>query len=382
MNTSFDVLANVGAASTPDVGTLQPGGHDPSQRGFSIRNAELAMDGAVDPYFKGFANVVLTTDIEDETEVELEEAFALTTSLPAGLQVKAGRFFAEFGRQNNQHPHAWAFVDQPLVLNRMFGSDGLRQNGFRASWLAPTSHFTELTIGVFNGQGEDAYSFRYRGPAGEGGVERVYGRATLDRSLDGLGDLLYVPRLATSLDLTDSQTLVLGTSAALGPNATGGDTRSIVYGVDAFWKWKSPRAEAGWPFVTLQAEVLARSFEAGADPSAGLPEETLRDWGLYGQAQWGFHRGWVAGLRAEYVTGNQGASPADRTQRPEETRISPNVTWYPTEFSKLRLQYNHLWRQDTADDDAVWLQLEFMLGSHAAHNHDHAAPQVARANGR
>lgn len=369
MNLSFDVLANAGWASTPDVERVQPGGHDPSQRGFSIRNAELAVDGAVDPYFKGFASVVLMTDAEDETEIELEEAYALTTGLPAGLQVKAGRFFAEFGRHNNQHPHAWAFVDQPLVLNRMFGSDGLRQNGLRLSWLLPVAHFTEIELGAFNGQGEDAYSFRYRGPSGEDGMERVYGRATVDRPLEGPGDFLYVPRLTTSLDLTDSQTLVLGASAALGPNATAKDSRTAIVGLDAFWKWKSPRAEGGWPFMTLQTEVLARNLQAGEDAGAGIPSETLRDWGLYGQVQWGFQKGWIAGLRAETVTGSDSAGAVANAERPEQTRLSPNVTWYPTEFSKLRLQYNHLWQEEGKADDAVWLQLEFLLGSHAHHKY-------------
>ena len=112
MNMSFDVLMNAGWASTPDVETLQPGCHDPSQRGFSLRNAEIALDGAVDPYFKGFANIALMTDADEETGIELEEAYALSSSLPGGMQVKGGRFFVEFGRQNNQHPHTWAFVDQ------------------------------------------------------------------------------------------------------------------------------------------------------------------------------------------------------------------------------------------------------------------------------
>jgi hypothetical protein len=106
MNTSFDVLANAGWSSTPDVQTLQPGGHDPSQRGFSIRNAELALDGAVDPYFKGFANIVLMTDAEDETAVELEEAYALTTSLPASLQIKGGLRGSALKRPSVSNPRS------------------------------------------------------------------------------------------------------------------------------------------------------------------------------------------------------------------------------------------------------------------------------------
>ena len=48
-------------------------------------------------------------------------------------------------------------------------------------------------------------------------------------------------------------------------------------------------------------------------------------------------------------------------------RISPNLTWYPTEFSKVRLQYNYDDRREVGVDHSVWLQFEFLLGAHAAH---------------
>jgi len=54
----------------------------------------------------------------------------------------------------------------------------------------------------------------------------------------------------------------------------------------------------------------------------------------------------------------------DRTGR---WRISPNLTWYPTEFSKIRLQYNLDERNDIGTDHSVWLQFEFLLGAHGAH---------------
>ena len=48
-------------------------------------------------------------------------------------------------------------------------------------------------------------------------------------------------------------------------------------------------------------------------------------------------------------------------------RISPNLTWYPSEFSKIRLQYNYDDRDLVGVDHSVWLQFEFLLGAHAAH---------------
>ena len=159
----------------------------------------------------------------------------------------------------------------------------------------------------------------------------------------------------------------MGASAALGPNDTGEDTRTLVYGVDAFWKWKPANAGGGWPFVTWQTEVIARDFEAGVDSAAGLPAETLHDWGLYSQVQWGFCERWVLGLRGEYVTGDKSVSEEATAERLTAERVSPNITWFPSEFSKLRLQYNHTWRENAPDEDALWLQFEFMLGAHAAH---------------
>lgn len=189
LNMSFDTLVNFGWSSKADVSQLQLGDHDPSQRGFSLRNAEISLDGAVDPYFKAFGNIVLKLDNHNETEIELEEAYVLSTSLPANLQVKAGQFFAEFGRQNATHPHTWAFVDEPLVMGRLLGGDGLRNVGARLSWLAPTPFYTEFLLGVFNGGGGTTFSFR--------DPDNTYGRTPVDRGLRGPQDLLFVPRLQT-----------------------------------------------------------------------------------------------------------------------------------------------------------------------------------------
>jgi hypothetical protein len=362
MNISFDTLLDAGWATRSDVSSeLEQGHHDPLQRGFSLRNAEIALDGAVDPYFKGFANISFALDKDNETEVELEEAYLLSTALPANLQLKAGQFFTEFGRQNTQHPHQWAFADQPLVLTRFLGPDGLRNPGGQISWLAPTPFYFETFLGVFNGQGEQGFSFRNRGDEGV-----FSGRETFDRQLRGPGDLLFTPRIATSFDLTSQQTLLAGASAAFAPNDTGPDSRTQVYGLDLYWKWKSPHAHAGFPFVSLQTEALYRQFEAGPGLNS-LPRETIGDYGFYAQALWGFKPHWVAGLRGEYLNGDKDPNNVGDPFRGERSRISPNLTWYPSEFSKIRLQYNYDNGENLGVDHAVWLQLEFLLGSHGAH---------------
>src|SRR5207244_8522638 len=82
MNISFDGLFALAYSSARDLDHIEVGDHDPQQRGFNARNIELAFDGAVDPYFEGFANIVFNLDNDNETTVEVEEAFMQTTSLP------------------------------------------------------------------------------------------------------------------------------------------------------------------------------------------------------------------------------------------------------------------------------------------------------------
>jgi hypothetical protein len=368
MNISFDVLMDVGTSTAANPSQfLELGDHDPAVRGFSLPNAEIALDGAVDPYFKGFGNLVWKLDENNNTSVELEEAYAASVSLPANLQAKAGQFYAGFGRQNMQHPHQWAFVDEPIMLTRTFGPDGLRNVGAQLSWLAPTPWYTEAFISVLNGQGNTAFSFRNPGEPDTNGVDRVHGRATFNETTSSMSDLLYVPRLATSFDLTDQQTLVLGVSAAFGPNETGQNLRTEIYGIDAYWKWKSPHAQGGFPFVAWQTEALYQRFHAGADPAAGLTTEELKDWGFYSQVLWGFKPRWVAALRGEYANGNPGEYDPSDVYRNERTRISPALTFYPSEFSKIRLQYNYDQGALFGTEHSVWLQFEFLLGAHGAH---------------
>ena len=371
-----------GGSTANDIeGGTELGGHDPNQRGFTVQGVELNLQGAIDPYFRGNANVAFMVDSAGETQVELEEAWLETMSLPGNLQVRAGQYLTDFGRINTQHPHSWAFVDAPLVSGRLLGPDGLRNPGARISWLVPTPFYSELFFGVQDSQGETAYSFSY-----DHGGEPFLGRVNGTGSVERFSDMLLTTRYAASFDLTDNQTLLAGASAAFGPNSSGTDTDTQIYGVDLYWKWKSPRAHGGFPFVAWQTEAMVRRYEAGTYPSLVLqpgfgglpgypvyviqPEETITDWGLYSQVLWGFKPGWVAGLRGDFVTGETAQYEelygTDLSRAPR-WRISPNLTWYPSEFSKLRLQYNYDDRDGIGVDHSVWLQFEFLLGAHAAH---------------
>jgi len=367
MNISFDSLFTLAGSSASDLYNIEVGDHDPQQRGFNARNAEIALDGAVDPYFEGFANIVLLLDNNNETQIELEEAFLQTTSLPFGLQVKAGQFFDAFGRINPTHPHTWEFADSPLVNGRLLGPDGLRGVGAQISWTAPVPWYSQLIFAVQNGRGGTAYSFRN---PGDNGV--FYDRLTIDRDASNPSDFLFVPRWENSFNLSDTQTVLVGASGAFGSNDTGPNSNTQIYGGDFLYKWKSPRAEGGFPFVKWQTEAMYRRFEAGRGLDDSFPvSETFYDWGMYSQLLWGFKKGWVVGVRGDYLH-MENSLFTDDFARQTRSRISANLTWYPTEFSKLRLQYNHDSLEENEflagrDVDSVFFQFEFILGAHGAH---------------
>src|SRR5436190_18130225 len=335
MNISLDGLFALAYSSAKDLDHIEVGDHDPQQRGFNARNIELAFDGAVDPYFEGFANIVFKLDNDNETDVEVEEAFMQTTSLPFNLQLKGGQFFAAFGRLNPTHPHTWDFADTPLVNGLFLGPDGLRGVGAQGSWTLPLPWYSQLIFASQNGRGSTGFSFRNPGDNG-----MFFDRVTTDREMRGLQDFVWIPRFENSFNLSETQTVLAGVSGAFGSNETGANSRTQIYGADLLYKWKSARAEGGFPFVKWQTEFMYRRFEAGHGANDSFPvAETFHDWGLYSQVLWGFKKGWVVGIRGDYVH-MQNSDFTDDLDRQSRSRISANLTWYPTEFSKIRLQYN------------------------------------------
>lgn len=362
LDVSLNSLFAAGTSSAPEaiVRALQGGHHDPHKRGFTVQNTEIVLAGAVDPYFRGQANVAIVVDEEGETVVELEEAFAQTTSLPAGLQLKAGQYFTEFGRVNAQHPHQWDFVDLPVVNTRFFGGDGMRGPGARLSWLVPGADFPlEVQLGAQNANGETMVSF-----LGTGEEEPPHG-AFVEREVRAWDDLVTTARVAASWDLSDEVPLQLGVSRAWGPSGASSNGSASVTGVDAVLKWKPTANDRGFPFVAVQAEWMRRRFgfdsyvDGGFEPG-GVREES----GGYAQVVWGFQRDWTIALRHDRARGARD----DVLGLDDRARWSAALTYATSEFAKVRLQVNRD-RSKALDDDvtSVWLQLEFSIGAHGAH---------------
>lgn len=386
---SADLLFAVGGSTEPDesLQTLQGGAHDPRKRGFTLQAVELSLGGAVDPYFNAETHITFSIDpLTGETATELEEAFLTTQSLPYGLQFKGGHFLTEFGINNPTHAHAWQWQDQPVIISRLFGGDGMRAPGARLSWLTPLPWYSEFLVGAQNANGETVPSFLANA---EVFAERpIGGRPFTDRDVKSLKDLVYLARWVNSWNVSDEVTTKFGLSGLFGPNATGRSGYTQMYGADLKLTWKPVTNFRGWPFLLWESEVLGRWYKASpffddSDPDniVDLPKKTLIDWGFYTQALYGFYYRWAGGLRYEYASGaNQSVLVfRDWTRDPfrdNRLRLSPMLAWYPTEFSRIRLQYNYdhathlefdgLGNRER-DAHSVWLGFEVLIGSHPAH---------------
>lgn len=344
MNPDLAFILDVAAAWFSEKDNLQTGGHDPTEAGFVLQQLELSIGKAVDPYFRFDGNLVFS-----QFGVEIEEAFATTLVLPHRLQVRAGQFLTRFGRGNATHPHSWDFVDQPFAIGRVFGGEGNRGLGVEASWLLPTSWYAELVASATDASGES--------------TARSFFGAN-DLPVESPLDVQATISLKQFADISANWSLLGGVSFATGPNGTGHDNRTDVWGVDAFLKYR-PITEASTTQVTLQTEWLLRRRQ--------VPHALLADISGYAQATWRFAKRWGAGARYEYGSTSTaidgvGSDDLDPAWTKGRARYSGALTFWATEFSRMRWQ--------VSVDRPAWLAqpifasfvaLEVVVGAHGAH---------------
>lgn len=340
----------------------------PKPEGLSADHTELTLSGNIDHRFFGQVSAALATH-DDQTELELEEAFVETRGLPAGLGVTLGRFRSGVGYINQQHGHAWDFVDAPLPLLAFLGG-GYYDDGVRLSWLAPTATMLELSVEALRGG-------RFPGSDHGGSAPGVY-TASLKLGGDlgtshswqaGVSGLWASPERrgghAHSHDEHDHD-------HGFGPAYFGGDSRLVI--LDLVWKW-APDGNAGSRGLVLQTEYFQRSedgdiaLQHGDHAHHGRYRGSQRGW--YGQAVYRFAPRWRAGLRYDRLwSDNRGDAElleeAGLKDGGSLWRASAMIDFATSEFARLRLQYTRDETQAKADDQWL-LQYVMSLGAHGAH---------------
>ncbi len=311
------------------------------EEGFALGEAEINFKANIDSRFYGNLTFALA-----EGEVELEEAWVQTTSMPAGLSLTGGRFFSGAGYLNGFNLHAHDFAHRPLPYQAFFGGR-CSVDGLQARWVAPTALLVELGAEFNWGEGYPATA----------NAETAPGAWTLFAKVGG--------------DVSQSHSWQAGIShiAADTVERTGeldeaftGD--SDLTAVDFVWKW-APDGNPNVRNAKFQAEYFRRSEDGAFD---GIDYDDDQS-GWYVQGVYQFRPLWRAGLRYDRVTA--GSSPLlDGTPLEDpgrsSSRASAMLDWSPSEFSRLRLQYTND-RVFSATDHLWMLQYIMSLGAHGAH---------------
>lgn len=324
------------SAEDPD----QRGAHDPSRTGFNFNQLELHAAASVDPFFRFEANIVFA-----QFGVEVEEAYLTTLALPGGLQARAGQFLTRFGRRNPTHPHSWDFLDQPLVLGKLFGGEGSRGMGLELSWLTPLPWYAELVVSASEAGGECCARSFFGGR---------------DLGVHGPGDFVYTFALKQFWDPCATLGVSFGLSAQLGPNASGLDNRTLIVGADLFVRHQYA-GTASRAALELTVEALLRARE--------LPGRVAEDGGGFAEVRWQLDQEWALGLRHELVSGLED-DPLDPEWTGLRQRSAFVADFWPSHFSRLRLQLgadHRAWRDELGF--IAMLGVEAVVGAHGAHSY-------------
>lgn len=344
------------------TGSDRAGGFDVNQR-----SVELNISASVDPFAKGYAVLNASADSQTgEASVGVEEAALQTTSLPANLELKAGRFFGEFGKLADIHDHELPFVNRPLALDQYIGGES-RTDGAQLSWLPPIPHYVSLTAGFGVGFGGDS-------PLNNPGAYRA------------LSGFNYYGRASTYFDLTPNIQLETGISGLINPSThdRGGalvqpngstltEKERRVADLDFKLSYvplrnnQFQRVDWGTELLYSDGRYLADPDGSlnPANPAPGLSgdefDKNVGSLGLYSYVTYKWSREWSGGFLFDYVQNAQNHSDVTYA-------YSPYVTWALSHWNQIRLQYTHTDHNAVSGlkpDDAIYLQWAWIIGAHS-----------------
>ena len=309
----------------------------------SLREAELGIQGVLDP----FARADVFISFEDGGAPTIEEGFVTWLYLPFGLQAKAGIFKTNFGKINRTHRPELPQTDYPKLIKNFLGGEGQGEPGISISGLIPNPWdiYSEFTGEILT-------------PSDEG----VKGK-----------DQIYLAHLKNFFAITNNSSIELGFSFQTrdisdtdDATVTKRNFRQTMEGIDLTYIWR-PAGQRLYKSFTWQTEFFASQSEVGSFDDDGFTEDVkdINSFGFYTFGEYQLTRRLFAGVRFDY-------SQFPTNDKDSEWAISPYLTFWQSEFTRLRLEYSHSERNSVTTpveegDNSLTLQATFSLGKHRPH---------------
>ncbi len=303
--------------------------------GLGMRLLGIHWQSALDPYS------MMKVAVEFSPEgVEVAEAYVIWNGILPGLGMRVGKMRQEFGAINRWHEHALEQFDFPLVLQQVFGEEGLYELSLALdlnlpSFLSPLTQ--NLVISLMNGTNEALFhpeTFHF--PAVSGHVKNF-------------------------IHISEDAYLDVGFSGVWGQNHFDGyvngirqkdpTTSSYVVGTDLSVVWE-PTSRSLYRNIIWRNELIYGKKE--------LPgNQTISLWGGYSYVQSKLSRRWIIGFRLDYT------QPFTRNNSDiQYIQYVPYITWWQSEFVRIRLQAN-LKKGDLQNESSVFMiQITWAAGPH------------------
>lgn len=298
-----------------------------------VREVELVFGSNVDPYSRLDSSIAFT----EEDTAELEEAYLTRFGLLFDSTARIGRFRPKIGKVLPFHRDNIDTVDEPFVIQRYFGEEGMSKTGADVTKILdlPAVSVHQAVFGVLEGGN------------GEGGT--AFGSAARRPTLYG--------HLKNYFDINDSTNFEVGLSDVLGSNDEDKSFKVNVAGLDAsLRRILNPNQE-----LKLMGETFYMHRRESIDNLDGTTDPSGNFWGSYGLLDFRLSQLWGTGLRFDYV------EPVDRLladSNKSEKGYTGYLTFYQSEFARWRAQFSHVIRTTGENDSRVFLQGTFAIGDH------------------
>ena len=327
-------ILNPEISATGDiVGNFTAPAGGPDRVGAVPREFEFSLQAALDPLTRTKIFITREEDFEiagfPESEAEegggdfeIEEGYAYWIGLPGGLGAKVGKFRQEIGLYNRWHTHALLEVERPLPTVAFLGEDGLIQTGLAVTLPSLSIGRTTQSATLEIAQGSNEALF------------------------NDSNQLSYMGRIQSFWDLSASTYLQFGVNGLYGQNDDESlETRLLSF--DIAYRW-TPAGRALYQDFSLKGEWYFVEKESSIGELTGN--------GGYLQANYRLNRRWIAGLRGDYLEslGND----------PNFFQLVPSLSWWQSEWVRLRLQYNYVKPEGGDDNHTILLQTVWAVGPH------------------
>jgi hypothetical protein len=363
-----------------------------------LQEIEFAFQGHLNPYARADVFVGF-----HEGEFEIEEASASFLRGLGPVQARLGQYRVGWGNVNPLHPHAYSWIFQPLIEERLFGEEGLNQIAAGLNVSFPIGEDSELVLAgdLLRGDLADGHGVE-EGDVGAGAIcvgpgcddgtcspgdtdcALVFFDPGEVEALEEGPELAWHARFSWFDQLGDARSLQLGLDALHGSLEPALDRKLTWYGANGKYRWRSSSSRslnviASYmrSAVHLEAEIATGTVCLGPDCASGVCPaggvcteitvtehargERLETSGWYAIADWQFARRWNGGLKSDSAQGLEQDDLVRRTEAFLNFRLMEESTLF-----RLLLRREDGDLLDEATATAV-VQLVFSLGPHRPH---------------